>query len=47
VRDLDLLPPRVRDEMEIVPVERMDQVLERALFPGCAKAAKRRAPRTG
>jgi ATP-dependent Lon protease len=31
VRDLELLPPHVREEMEIVPVERMDQVLERAL----------------
>ena len=27
VRDLELLPPHVRDEMEIVPVERMDEVL--------------------
>ena len=31
VRDLELLPSHVREEMEIVPVERMDQVLERAL----------------
>jgi ATP-dependent Lon protease len=42
VRDLDLLPPHVREEMEIVPVERMDQVLERAFAPGRRKAEKRR-----
>ena len=35
VRDLELLPARVRDEMEIVPVDHMDQVLDRALVPGC------------
>jgi ATP-dependent Lon protease len=35
VRDLELLPPHVRDEMEIVPVDHMDQVLDRALAPGC------------
>ncbi|MDO8915942.1 MAG: endopeptidase La [Coriobacteriia bacterium] len=35
VRDLELLPPHVRDEMEIVPVDHMDQVLDRALVPGC------------
>jgi ATP-dependent Lon protease len=31
VRDLELLPPHVREEMEIVPVERMDEVFARAL----------------
>jgi ATP-dependent Lon protease len=41
IRDLDLLPPRVRDEMEILPVERMDQVLDRALVPGCREPRKR------
>ena len=35
VRDLDLLPPHVRDEVEIVPVERMDEVLARALVAPC------------
>jgi ATP-dependent Lon protease len=35
VRDLDLLPPRVKDEMEIVPVSHMDEVLDRALAPQC------------
>ena len=30
VRDLELVPEHVRSEMEIVPVERMDEVLERA-----------------
>ena len=31
VRDLELLPEHVRKEMEIVPVESMDEVLDRAL----------------
>lgn len=35
VRDLDLLPPRVKDEIEIVPVSHMDEVLDRALIPDC------------
>jgi ATP-dependent Lon protease len=35
VRDLDLLPPHVREEVEIVPVERMDEVLARALVTPC------------
>jgi ATP-dependent Lon protease len=43
VRDLELLPPHVREEMEIVPVERMDQVLERALV---RPATPRNHPRT-
>jgi len=33
VRDLELVPEHVRTEMEIVPVERMDDVLERAFLP--------------
>jgi ATP-dependent Lon protease len=41
VRDLDLLPPHVKDEMEIVPVAHMDEVLDRALVRGCKP--KRRA----
>lgn len=36
VRDLDLLPPHVRDELEIIPVESMDEVLARALVKGCS-----------
>jgi ATP-dependent Lon protease len=31
IRDLDLLPPHVREEIEIVPVSDMHEVLERAL----------------
>jgi ATP-dependent Lon protease len=34
-RDLDLLPEHVRDELAIVPVESMDQVLDRALMQDC------------
>ncbi len=40
LRDLVLLPERVRSEMEIVPVSTMDQVLERALVDGCAPGGK-------
>jgi ATP-dependent Lon protease len=46
VRDLELLPPHVRDEMEIVPVARMDEVFARALVKPCGPRA-RRAQRTG
>jgi ATP-dependent Lon protease len=42
VRDLDLLPPHVRDEIEIVPVQSMDEVLERALVHPCRPKARRR-----
>jgi ATP-dependent Lon protease len=35
VRDLDLLPPHIREDLEIIPVENMDEVLARALIPGC------------
>ncbi len=41
VRDLDLLPPRVVEEMEIVPVDRMDQVLQRALARECGPKVSR------
>jgi ATP-dependent Lon protease len=34
VRDLELLPEHVREDLEIVPVETMDQVLDRALVGG-------------
>jgi ATP-dependent Lon protease len=30
IRDLELVPEHVRTEMEIVPVDRMDEVLELA-----------------
>lgn len=43
VRDLELLPPHVREEMQIVPVERMDEVLERALVPLEKPKRRRRA----
>jgi len=35
VRDLELLPVRVRAELEIVPVKNMDEVLEMALVGEC------------
>jgi ATP-dependent Lon protease len=47
VRDLELLPPKVRSELEIVPVATMDEVLELALVKGCAPVAPKasRPPR--
>jgi ATP-dependent Lon protease len=36
VRDLELLPDHVREELEIIPVDSMDDVLARALVRGCA-----------
>jgi ATP-dependent Lon protease len=42
VRDLELLPPHVREEIEIVPVERMDQVLSLALVDACGPKPRRR-----
>jgi ATP-dependent Lon protease len=41
VRDLELLPPHVREEIEIVPVSSMHEVLERALVPSCNPKARR------
>ncbi len=35
VRDLDLLPEHVREDLEIIPVENMDQVLALALVQDC------------
>ncbi|MDO8987727.1 MAG: S16 family serine protease, partial [Coriobacteriia bacterium] len=35
VRDLELLPQHVRDELKVVPVENMDEVLAHALVAGC------------
>ena len=36
VRDLELLPTHVRDELKVVPVENMDEVLAHALVQGCS-----------
>lgn len=44
VRDLDLLPPHIREELEIIAVSSMDEVLSRALINGCAPASAK--PRT-
>ncbi|MDH4139115.1 MAG: endopeptidase La [Coriobacteriia bacterium] len=41
VRDLELLPERVRDELETIPVENMDEVLSKALVRNCVKGQKR------
>jgi ATP-dependent Lon protease len=38
VRDLDLVPGRVQSEMDIVPVDSMDEVLKRALVADVKKA---------
>ena len=35
VRELDLLPEHVREDLEIIPVENMDQVLALALVQDC------------
>jgi ATP-dependent Lon protease len=35
VRDLELLPEHVRTDMKLVPVESMDEVLDRALIQEC------------
>ncbi len=43
VRDLELLPPHVREEIEIVPVQSMDEVLERALIDPCRPKGHKRA----
>jgi len=40
VRDLELVPEHVRTEMEIVPVERMDEVLQRAFVKGMPTGAR-------
>jgi len=41
VRDLDLLPPHVREDLEIIPVSTMDEVLSLALVDGCGPKKKR------
>jgi ATP-dependent Lon protease len=35
VRDLELLPEKVRTELEVIPVKTMDEVLRLALVEGC------------
>jgi len=37
VRDLDLLPPHVREDLAIIPVSTMDEVLSLALVDSCGK----------
>jgi len=44
VRDLELLPPHVREDLDLVAVESMDEVLSRALVDACGpKLSGRRA----
>jgi ATP-dependent Lon protease len=45
VRDLDLLPPHVREDMAIIPVSNMDEVLSLALVDSCGKI--KRPKKTG
>jgi ATP-dependent Lon protease len=45
VRDLELLPEHVRDELAIIPVSTMDEVLDRALLPGCVTKPARKKSR--
>ncbi len=42
VRDLELMPPHVREELKIVPVSDMDEVLSKALVQSCKPNLKRR-----
>jgi len=35
IRDLELLPPRVRAELKLIPVKTMDEVLQHALVDSC------------
>jgi len=47
VRDLDLLPPHVREELEIIPVSTMDEVLNTALAAPCGQVKLRRKGKSG
>jgi ATP-dependent Lon protease len=40
LRDLDILPPHIREDLAIIPVSTMDEVLELALADGCAGKPK-------
>ncbi len=42
VRDLDLMPSHVRDELKVVPVSSMDEVLGHALVKECRPSIRRR-----
>jgi ATP-dependent Lon protease len=42
VRDLELMPPHVRDELQIIPVSTMDEVLTNALVKSCRPSIKKR-----
>ncbi len=42
VRDLELMPARVRDELKVVPVSSMDEVLTQALVKECCPAMKKK-----
>ncbi len=46
VRDLDLLPDHVREDLSIIPVDSMDDVLEKALVRTCKPKIKNRARKT-
>jgi ATP-dependent Lon protease len=39
MRDLELVPDKVREELEIIPVRTMDQVLDLALVGECRPKA--------
>jgi ATP-dependent Lon protease len=46
VRDLELLPPHVRDDLEIIPVSNMDEVLSLALVDSCAAVPRVKSGRS-
>jgi len=47
VRDLDLLPKHVREDLAIIPVSTMDEVLSLALVESCGKVKRPRKLRSG
>ena len=47
VRDLEIMPEHVRDELDIIPVSNMDEVLTNALVKSCRPKIKKRARRGG
>ncbi len=47
VRDLDLLPPHVREDLAIIPVSTMDEVLALALVDQCGKLKRPKKARKG